>query len=189
MSCWWEWGYRGNWGKGGCNGQLALSKGPARMGIHHQGQGVAIPSKEFFLSYLNTCPTYHYNMCLRVLNKKIFFVQVNNNPASGSDSCVYSWLTGPYGSKQFPCNFLTSFIFFSADLQFLEAAAVWIYADMWQIMLLAITQHHALSLTLSWQTLKVVSNGLKISALLSLSSFFKYYFSCFYFCITLSKNY
>ncbi len=33
-------------------------------------------------------------------NKKVFSVQVKKNHASRSGSCVYSWYTGPHGSKQ-----------------------------------------------------------------------------------------
>jgi hypothetical protein len=56
----------------GCNGQLASSKGPARMGIRRNDQGTASPSKGYFLFflYLNMHHTYPYNMCLYVLDEK-----------------------------------------------------------------------------------------------------------------------
>ncbi len=63
-----------------------------------------------------------------------------------------------------PYVYLHEFIFYII-------VPVWIYADMWQIMLLATTKHHALSLNISWHTPKLVSHGLKISALLPLFCF------------------
>ncbi len=61
-------------GKGGWrNGQLASSKGPARMGICNYGQGAAIPSKGFFFPYLTTCPTYR-NMHFVPLRSKLNWV-------------------------------------------------------------------------------------------------------------------
>jgi hypothetical protein len=41
----------GNWGRGGCNGQLASSKGLARMGIRYHEQRADVPSKGFPIFY------------------------------------------------------------------------------------------------------------------------------------------
>jgi hypothetical protein len=49
MLCRREWGHWKLEGKGGGgrSGQLASSKGPARMGIRYHGQGAPIPNKGF----------------------------------------------------------------------------------------------------------------------------------------------
>ncbi len=67
MLCWWE----------GCNreggetegvlevGQLALSKGPARMGIRFQGQRTDIPSKGISYSkFLHALNILIFNVCV-----------------------------------------------------------------------------------------------------------------------------
>jgi hypothetical protein len=53
-------------GSGGCNGQLALSKGPGRTGIRYHGQIADIPSKGFIFHTINMCQKYlnNINMCL-----------------------------------------------------------------------------------------------------------------------------
>jgi hypothetical protein len=75
------------WGEGrqGVQWELALSKGPARMGICHHHEGTAFPSKGSFFSfsYLNMHPTHHYNVYLCVLVKKRLSVQVKNIPSVG----------------------------------------------------------------------------------------------------------
>jgi hypothetical protein len=49
MLSWWEKGKGGgNEGERVIMGQLALSKGPARMGIRYHGQEADIPSKGIF---------------------------------------------------------------------------------------------------------------------------------------------
>jgi ribosomal protein L28 len=53
MPCWREAGAEGE-GWEGRKGHLALCKGPARMEIHHHGQGTAFPSKGFFCSFFHT---------------------------------------------------------------------------------------------------------------------------------------
>jgi hypothetical protein len=62
-------------------GQLALSRGPARMAIRYHGQGDDIPSKGFSFHISNMCPKQHYNrnhVCLS--KKRDSFVQVKKKP-------------------------------------------------------------------------------------------------------------
>ncbi len=96
---------------GGCSveeggpkiGQLALSKGPARMGIHCHVQGAAIPSGLYLLLYINihVCLNiFIHNVCVFKIKRKILLLRRLKIPTSkGIKTCIYSWLNGQHGRE------------------------------------------------------------------------------------------
>jgi hypothetical protein len=83
--------------------QLALSEGPAKMGIRSQVQRAAIPSKVFFL--IQTILVHLIIliiMYVHVYKKKeiIILCRLKLNHASGIETCIYSWLNGQHGREQ-----------------------------------------------------------------------------------------
>jgi hypothetical protein len=86
-----------------CEGQLALSKGPARIGIRFHGLRADIPSKGLFHT-IDVCAlniTMKFCTCMCVLMKKeIPMCWLKINHMSGLDTCFYSWLTGLHGCIQ-----------------------------------------------------------------------------------------
>ncbi len=86
---------------GAVMGQLALSKGPVRLGILYHGKEADIPNMGLSFHTTNTCSEYSNNMYLCVLDKKeIPLSRLKINHVLGFDTCVNSWLTGPHGCKQ-----------------------------------------------------------------------------------------
>ncbi len=75
------------------------SKGLGRMGIRYHDQGTAFPSKGFSFPLIRSMHLwYHCNMYLCMLDKKDSLFRLKINHASESETCVYSWYTGPHGS-------------------------------------------------------------------------------------------
>jgi hypothetical protein len=85
----------------GGQGQLALSKRPEWMGNSPSWKRTAFLSKlvSFFL-LVNSKHTPAETCVFRI--KKNSLCRLKKNHPSGSETCIYSWYTGPHGSKQSP---------------------------------------------------------------------------------------
>jgi hypothetical protein len=81
----------------GTQGQLTSSKGPKRMRNLRHEKGAAFTSKLF--------PFSKYQIRTRLILyvfriKKSSLCRLKINHMSESETCVYSWYTGPHGSEQ-----------------------------------------------------------------------------------------
>jgi hypothetical protein len=80
--------------------QLALSKAPARMGIHHHGQRADIPSKGIsYNKFLHALNILLHNVCVYPIKKRFHLCRLKINHGSGINTCIDSLLTSPHGCE------------------------------------------------------------------------------------------